>query len=408
MNKMNRNKVLLFEDFITNNMNLLESFTTTETYVPVAESILSSNTFDLDDEQRCILEFVSYNKLNINQWILLKTNESWFDNASKWFQEKIINPIKGAAKSAINWLVELGSNITNAIKSVVDKIMNGVQDVWEMVKVETSKWFSGNKSLKRQMTIAVNQQMETLKESLILEDNKKDLLMASLSKETGQLSNMFVESINKVIKGEAFASRVTLSINKAVQETKPANKILEKEITYSVFNMIPDAINEGVLDSNKLKLFGSNSKRVKSFNEVQKVNEVFEIIDKFYDWCISILDKLPPFNLLNDFVKNMEKNGNQVLDDASKFLTDTFGVPGPYKFEALGPIFSVLISVMVQFGKFYLVNKAIGFVVAPIPIIGPIVMFLLSIYGFWILGEIIMDVFNSIDGESQVQTQEAK
>lgn len=404
MNKLNKNKVLLFEDFVNNNPNLFESLITTEqNYVPVAESILASDHFILDEAQRCILEFVSHKKLNVNQWILLKTNENWFEDASKWFQDKIINPVKNVAKGAINWLVELGSNITSAIKGVVDKIMNGVQDVWEMVKVETNKWFSTNKSLKRQMTIAVNQQMETIKESLLYEDNKQELLMASLSKETGQLSNMFVESINKIIKGEAFASRVTMSINKAVNSPNPTNKMMEKELTYSIMNVIPNAINEGVLNLEKIRLF--DTKRVKSFQEVNKVNEIFEYIDKFYDWCISMLDKVPPFNLLNDFVKKMEKNANGTLDDASKFLTENFGVPGPYKFESLGPIFAVLISVMVQFGKYYLINKAIGLVVSPIPVIGPLVMFLLTIYGFWILGEIIMDLFTGKNDDNTLQTQ---
>ena len=297
----------------------------------------------------------------------------------------------------------MGSNITSAIKSVVDKIMNGVQDVWEMVKVETNNWFSTNKSLKRQMTIAVNQQVETIKESLLYEDNKQDMLWSTLSKETGQLSNMFVESINKIVKGEAFASRVTMSINKAVNNPISQSKMMEKELTYSVMNVIPNAINEGILDIHKINMF--DNKRVKSFHEMNKVNEVFEYIDKFYEWCIGMLDKIPPFNLLNGFVQKMEKNGNETLEDASKFLTENFGVPGPYKFESLGPIFAVLISVIVQFGKYVLINKAIGLVVAPIPVIGPLVMFLLSIYGFWILGEIVMDLFKGDGNEVQTQTQ---
>ena len=404
MNKLNQNKVLLFEDFVNNNPNLFESIITTEQqYIPVAESILSSDHFLLDEAQRCILEFVAHNKLNVNQWILLKTNENWFEDASNWFQEKIINPFKNVTKGAINWLVELGSNITSAIKSVVDKIMNGVQDVWEMVKVETNNWFSTNKSLKRQMTIAVNQQVETIKESLLYEDNKQDMLWSTLSKETGQLSNMFVESINKIVKGEAFASRVTMSINKAVNNPISQSKMMEKELTYSVMNVIPNAINEGILDIHKINMF--DNKRVKSFHEMNKVNEVFEYIDKFYEWCIGMLDKIPPFNLLNGFVQKMEKNGNETLEDASKFLTENFGVPGPYKFESLGPIFAVLISVIVQCGKYVLINKAIGLVVAPIPVIGPLVMFLLSIYGFWILGEIVMDLFKGDGNEVQTQTQ---
>ena len=355
MNKLNQNKVLLFEDFVNNNPNLFESIITTEQqYIPVAESILSSDHFLLDEAQRCILEFVAHNKLNVNQWILLKTNENWFEDASNWFQEKIINPFKNVTKGAINWLVELGSNITSAIKSVVDKIMNGVQDVWEMVKVETNNWFSTNKSLKRQMTIAVNQQVETIKESLLYEDNKQDMLWSTLSKETGQLSNMFVESINKIVKGEAFASRVTMSINKAVNNPISQSKMMEKELTYSVMNVIPNAINEGILDIHKINMF--DNKRVKSFHEMNKVNEVFEYIDKFYEWCIGMLDKIPPFNLLNGFVQKMEKNGNETLEDASKFLTENFGVPGPYKFESLGPIFAVLISVIVQFGKYVLID----------------------------------------------------
>ena len=404
MNKLNQNKVFLFEDFVNNNPNLFESIITTEQqYIPVAESILSSDHFLLDEAQRCILEFVAHNKLNVNQWILLKTNENWFEDASNWFQEKIINQFKNVTKGAINWLVELGSNITSAIKSVVDKIMNGVQDVWEMVKVETNNWFSTNKSLKRQMTIAVNQQVETIKESLLYEDNKQDMLWSTLSKETGQLSNMFVESINKIVKGEAFASRVTMSINKAVNNPISQSKMMEKELTYSVMNVIPNAINEGILDIHKINMF--DNKRVKSFHEMNKVNEVFEYIDKFYEWCIGMLDKIPPFNLLNGFVQKMEKNGNETLEDASKFLTENFGVPGPYKFESLGPIFAVLISVIVQFGKYVLINKAIGLVVAPIPVIGPLVMFLLSIYGFWILGEIVMDLFKGDGNEVQTQTQ---
>lgn len=386
------NKVLSFQDFLNNHLSESFSFFNDE-YIPIAESILSNEGFILEEEQRCILEYVSHKRININDWILLKTNEGWFEDATNWFKEKIATPVANAASGAINWLVALGSNITNAIKTVVDKIMNSIQDIWEMVKVETNNWFGGNKSLKRQMTIAVNQQMEMVKESLNETLGEKNrVLWDSLSKETGQLSNMFVEAVNKVIKGEAFASKVTLSINKAVNESN-TNKIIENGVSSSILSLIPDAINEGILNIEKLS-YSTNDKNIKSFREIQKMNEVFEYIDKFYEWCINALNNLPPFNLINKFVENLQKNSNEVLESVSKFLTDTFGIPGPYKFELLGPIFAVLISVVVEFGKYHLINKVIGYVVAPIPFVGPFVMFLLTIYSFWILAEIITDVIN--------------
>lgn len=392
MNKHNmNNRVLSFQDFLDKS-NLSESFFPLHNqYVPIAETILSNKNFILEEEQKCILEYVAYKKININDWILLKTNEGWFEDASNWFKEKIVKPVSNLASGAINWLVTLGSNIVNAIKSVVDKIMDGIQGIWEFVKLETNSWFGGNKSLKRQMTISVNQQLGMIKESLNETDAEKNrIIWDSLSKETGQLSNMFVESVNKLIKGEAFASKVTLSINKAVNESN-VNKVVETGITSSILEMIPNAINEGILSIDKLS-YSQNTKNIKSFKEVKKVNEVFEYIDKFYDWCIGALNNLPPFNIINNFVSDFQKNSNEMLETASKFLTDNFGVPGPYKFEMLGPVFSVLFSLIVEFGKYHLINKAIGFVVAPIPVIGPIVMFLLTIYSFFILGEIIMDV----------------
>ena len=50
-----------------------------------------------------------------------------------------------------------------------------------------------------------------------------EVFISELTKESSQLSNMFVESVKNIIEGESFASKVTMSINKFLNESKNEN-----------------------------------------------------------------------------------------------------------------------------------------------------------------------------------------
>jgi hypothetical protein len=390
MQKFNREPILKFDQYFQTQR--LSSFSLKGVqYIPIAESILANDNIYLETEQKSVLEFIVERQIPIDKWVLLK--EDLYTDAMNYIQTNIIEPSTKAIKGAINWVVELGSDLISAIGSVVDKIMEGVQTAWDSVKIETNKWFAGNRSLKRQMTISINQQISSIKESLN-EDEDNSFVWETLTKETGQLSNMFVETIGKVINGDVFASKVTMSINKLVNESQDQNPI-HNNIKENLLSLLPEAISQNVLDVNKHSKFNLNNIKIPNFKDMKRLDESIKMIDDFYKWCVEKLNNLPPFSWITQFAEHVKNNGNEALEYSSKFLTEHFGVNGPFEFETLGPTFAILINALSDFGKYILIDTIIASISnIIIPGSGPIVMFLLNIYAFWLLAEVIYDLIS--------------
>ena len=136
------------------------------------------------------------------------------------------------------------------------------------------------------------------------------------------------------------------------------------------------------------------------------MNEVFEFIGDFYSWCIEKLESFPPFSWLKEFKDELKNNNmDNMLEGASIFLSKYFGVPGPYQFDKLDPIYSVICSALINFGEYQLIQKLLSIVVFPIPILGPIVSFMLTIYGFFILFQIIFELIENFSSEESENTQ---
>jgi hypothetical protein len=390
MQKFNREPILKFDQYFQTQR--LSSFSLKSVqYIPIAESILANDNIYLETEQKSVLEFIVERQIPIDKWILLK--EDFYTDAINYIQTNYVEPSTKAIKGAINWVVELSSDLISAIGSVVDKIMEGVQTAWDSVKIETNKWFAGNRSLKRQMTISINQQISSIKESLN-EDEDNSFVWETLTKETGQLSNMFVETIGKVINGDVFASKVTMSINKLVNESQDQNPI-HNNIKENLLSLLPEAISQNVLDVNKHSKFNLNNIKIPNFKDMKRLDESIKMIDDFYKWCVEKLNNLPPFSWITQFAEHVKNNGNEALEYSSKFLTEHFGVNGPFEFETLGPTFAILINALSDFGKYILIDTIIASISnIIIPGSGPIVMFLLNIYAFWLLAEVIYDLIS--------------
>lgn len=403
----NLDPILSFRDFITSQKTSIgySHALITNEYIPVAESLLESISIQLNEAQKCILEFIKENKLNPESWVLL-SEDDYFQKVQNWFSENFFKPTEKAISGAIDWVKKLGSDLTNAVSSVVSKIMESMKDIWETVKIDTNSWYLGNKSLKRQVTMSINQQFGAVGESL--NENSEDFI-SELTKESSQLSNMFVESVKNIVEGESFASKVTMSINKILNESNNHNYSLNSSLNISVSELLPDAIKEGVL---KVEQFPIASKKgnIRRFNEHNSVNEAFEFIDNFFNWCIEKLEVFPPFSWLKEWTNELEvKNSlNKTLEGASTFLTKYFGIPGPYQFEKLDPIYSVIITALIDFGKYQLVNKVVTAILPFIPVVGPILSFMLTIYGFFILAQVIFELiesFNSGGNETATEPQ---
>lgn len=402
-----RQPILSFNDYFQSKV-ILTTRNNSHSYIPIAETILESEDIYLNDNQRSILTFVSEEKLSFYDWNLLYEDD-YFSKLNLWLQDTI-GKTANALKSAINWVIELGSNLASAISSVVTKIMDGVKSAWESVKIETNKWFSTNKSLKRQITISINQQISGLKESLNeMDTDEYREVWNLLSKETGQLSSMFVDSVSNIINGEVFASKVTMSLNKAVNESRD-NVHIEHSIKNSICELLPDAIREGVIDINSHNKLNIATLKVGSFGEMKKLNESIEMLDKFYEWACSKLDMLPPFSWIKEFAENIKNNTNDSLEYASRFLHNHFSIAGPYEFKVIGPTFAILISALSDFGKYILIDNIIaglaGFLI-PIPGVSQFVMFLLTLYAFLVLGEVIYELISDFSDE-KTQTEIVK
>lgn len=406
MNNINKNTlnnidpILSFRDFIScQTMSYGKSrVIVTQEYIPVAESILESSHIQLTESQICILEFIKENKLNLEKWVLLNEDD-WYQKIEDWFNQNIYKPSEKIIKDAVHWLKILGSNLMDAVSSVVSKIMGSMKEVWEVSKIDTNSWYLGNKSLKRQVTMSINQQFGAVSESL---NENTEAFISELTKESSQLSNMFVESVKNIIEGESFASKVTMSINKFLNESKNSEYSLDSSLNNSVLILLPNAITEGSL---KISQFSKPIKegKIRRFDESYSVNEAFEFIGDFYSWCIEKLESFPPFSWLKEFKDELKNNNmDNMLERASIFLSKYFGVPGPYQFDKLDPIYSVICSALINFGEYQLIQKLLSIVVFPIPILGPIVSFILTIYGFFILFQIIFELIeNFSSGESE-------
>ena len=409
MNNINKNTlnnidpILSFRDFIScQTMSHGKSrVIVTQEYIPVAESLLESSHIQLTESQICILEFIKENKLNLEKWVLLNEDD-WYQQIEDWFNQNIYKPSEKIIKDAIYWLKILGSNLMDAVSSVVSKIMESMKEVWEVSKIDTNSWYLGNKSLKRQVTMSINQQFGAVSESL---NENTEVFISELTKESSQLSNMFVESVKNIIEGESFASKVTMSINKFLNESKNSEYSLDTSLNNSVLILLPNAITEGSL---KISQFSKPIKegKIRRFDESYSVNEVFEFIGDFYSWCIEKLESFPPFSWLKEFKDELKNNNmDNMLEGASIFLSKYFGVPGPYQFDKLDPIYSVICSALINFGEYQLIQKLLSIVVFPIPILGPIVSFMLTIYGFFILFQIIFELIENFSSEESENTQ---
>ena len=409
MNNINKNTlnnidpILSFRDFIScQTMSHGKSrVIVTQEYIPVAESLLESSHIQLTESQICILEFIKENKLNLEKWVLLNEDD-WYQQIEDWFNQNIYKPSEKIIKDAIYWLKILGSNLMDAVSSVVSKIMGSMKEVWEVSKIDTNSWYLGNKSLKRQVTMSINQQFGAVSESL---NENTEVFISELTKESSQLSNMFVESVKNIIEGESFASKVTMSINKFLNESKNSEYSLDTSLNNSVLILLPNAITEGSL---KISQFSKPIKegKIRRFDESYSVNEVFEFIGDFYSWCIEKLESFPPFSWLKEFKDELKNNNtDNMLEGASIFLSKYFGVPGPYQFDKLDPIYSVICSALINFGEYQLIQKLLSIVVFPIPILGPIVSFMLTIYGFFILFQIIFELIENFSSEESENTQ---
>ena len=409
MNNINKNTlnnidpILSFRDFIScQTMSHGKSrVIVTQEYIPVAESLLESSHIQLTESQICILEFIKENKLNLEKWVLLNEDD-WYRQIEDWFDQNIYKPSEKIIKDAVYWLKILGSNLMDAVSSVVSKIMGSMKEVWEVSKIDTNSWYLGNKSLKRQVTMSINQQFGAVSESL---NENTEAFISELTKESSQLSNMFVESVKNIIEGESFASKVTMSINKFLNESKNSEYSLDTSLNNSVLILLPSAITEGSL---KISQFSKPIKegKIRRFDESYSVNEVFEFIGDFYSWCIEKLESFPPFSWLKEFKDELKNNNmDNMLEGASIFLSKYFGVPGPYQFDKLDPIYSVICSSLINFGEYQLIQKLLSIVVFPIPILGPIVSFMLTIYGFFILFQIIFELIENFSSEESENTQ---
>lgn len=401
------NKILSYDSFISAKSNYISRAINSCEYVGVAEALLSMKSLNFDEEQVAILEFISYKKLNPNDWSAILINEGWFEDASKWFSDKILKPASGVVKGAIDWAIELGSSIWDAINGVVDKIMDTMENVWDMVKIETQKWYAGNKSIKRQMTMEINSKTAELKESLSESDVAANELslkaMNILNKEVELLSNIFVQTVGKVIGGNVFASKITQSLKKSVvnESNDDVQDFIKDNLAMSLLTMVPNAIKEGSLDIKKI-LKSRPSGIITSFSKMPSINEGIEIIDKFYEYAFKALDLLPPFNMITKFTEDISKDPNEALNMLSKFLSDNFGIPGPYKFELLGSVFSIVIVAAIDFAKYYLID----FIVAQlanfvIPGSGAVIMWLLSIYAIYIVAESVYNLIQNQGGGEQ-------
>lgn len=396
----NIDPILSFRDFISSqtissgNSRVIA----TQEYIPVAESLLETSHIQLTESQICILEFIKENKLNPEKWILLN-EEDYSERVKNWFNEHFFKPTGKVIGDAVEWVKTLGSNLMDAVGSVVSKIMESMKEVWEVIKIDTNSWYLGNKSLKRQVTMTINQQFGAVGESL--NENTEDFI-SELTKESSQLSNMFVESVQNIIEGESFASKVTMSINKFLNESKNSEHTLDSSINNTILTLLPDAIKEGGL---KIDQFSNSIKKgnIRRFNESYSVNEVFDFLGDFYNWCLEKLAFFPPFSWLQELKDGLKNNNlDNMLEGASTFLSKYFGVPGPYQFDKLNPIYSVIGSALIEFGQYQLIQKLLAIVVFPIPILGPIVSFMLMIYGFFILAQIIFELIeNFSSGEEE-------
>lgn len=408
-NNINRNTlnnidpILSFRDFITSQTATSgkSRVIASQEYIPVAESLLASSTIELTESQTCILNFIKENKLNPDKWILL-SEDDYFQKVGNWFNEHFFKPTGKVIGDAVEWLKILGSNFMDAVGSVVSKIMESMKEVWEVVKIDTNSWYLGNKSLKRQVTMTINQQFGAVGESL--NENTEDFI-SELTKESSQLSNMFVESVKNIIEGESFASKVTMSINKFLNESKNSEHSLDSSLNNTVLTLLPDAIIEGSL---KIDDFSKPIKKanIRKFNESYSVNEVFDFLGDFYNWCLEKLAFFPPFSWLQELKDGLKNNNlDNMLEGASAFLSKYFGVPGPYQFDKLDPIYSVICSALIEFGQYQLIQKLLAIVVFPIPILGPIVSFMLTLYGFFILAQIIFELIENFNSGQDENTQ---
>jgi hypothetical protein len=80
------------------------------------------------------LEFVKEHKLNPNSWHLLKEDSGYFQKVKDWFSENFFKSTENIIGGAVDWIKKLGSDLSNAVSSVISKIMEEIKVFWGIIK----------------------------------------------------------------------------------------------------------------------------------------------------------------------------------------------------------------------------------------------------------------------------------
>lgn len=248
---------------------------------------------------------------------VMMVNEGWFDaplmsiNEENLFQkakakfDQAVQVAKEKGKQALSdtqqKIMQLGGNIANVIKLIVEKLKEWITQLWEAAKGAYAK-VAGSKT--EELKSKIEGKSADYKNKLATEVKNFKQMASGV---TGWIGSGFTKDVAKG----------------AMDAAKQDESVI---FNLAMVQAINEAVITGAIDFTDLIEEGEGG-----------IPFVSAIAHKLHD--------VPPFNLLDKVKKAAEKVAGSALNKISYYATELAGAPGPFEFVALASLIGIFAEV---------------------------------------------------------------
>lgn len=293
--------ILTYDQYLTHNrlvesrrnllVNIFNQFEDIKPVINEAIAIVDEGVFDMVFESE---DFV-------NEENLVQKMKAKFDQAVQVAKEKG----KQALTDTQTKIVQLGGNIVNIIKLMIDKLKEWMKNLFDAAKGAYMQAMGKEKAKVEELISKMKGETKT-----------------KLGIEIQNLKDITSHFVNWIFSG--FPKEIASGTGKVVKQD------VSEAFELAIYESLNEAVVSGELD----------------FTDLLKEGDEGSI--PFLSSIAKGLNKVPPFSLLYKVKSAVAKVGTKVLNRFSFYATEMAGAPGPYEFAAIAVIIGVIAEVQIK------------------------------------------------------------
>ena len=393
------------EHAIGENLNLFEAYVYAErdAYDFLAESLMGSGYFSCEEMEvlhyvrKCgLVEDLINDRMDVE--LFEKSFVQWVEDKGKQAIAAVKTGAKAAGTASIKVISTIGQKIGTYIKFIVDKIREMLQKSWAWIKEATQKALDKYKEkfMKDAKSVIDPKQLKTEFVEF------KDMSLAGISYLTSGIVGEMETAIDKTSKDD---------VKEAAPEAQAAPAANE---SFTIGRAITHGLAQAVYENPEMLSY------VMSFS----INEAEAAAHGEHDagstsiipgvsWLATKVNKLPPFSWLHHVEAIVTGSINKILGGISKWLTKVGKVPGPYEFNVMGKLISMISAYGLKEGIKQIISSiglslATTAIAVALPVLGEILVVLKYIAkGIWIT-KILEVIISGITGMMKGGKEQAK